>query len=131
MYELEITRFMPSPSTETHTADTAVSAIALVDAIRDDEYVIIAGRIENGVACGDFLVWCNKGRACVRLNTDHSSDGTAPAAAITHGTETVFRDTAGGSFSLDLARTISEHQARTALRHWFLTGEMTALLTWT
>ena len=85
MYELKITRFMPSPSTETHTAETAVSAIALVNAIRDDEYVIIAGRIENGFARGDFLVWCNRGRACVRLNTDHGIDGTAPAAAITHG----------------------------------------------
>ena len=130
MYELEITRFAPSPSTETHTAETAISAIVLVNAICDDEYVIIAGRIENGYACGDFLVWCNQGRACVRLNTDHSIDGTVPAASITHGATTLFRDTAGGSFSVDVARTISERQARTALQHWFLTGEMTTLLMW-
>jgi len=92
-YHNEITRFQPSSSIERHSVRTAALASALVTEMEDDEYVIVAEQSENGVSHGQFFLWCHMSLACVRLNTDHTLDGTDPRRAAVQGVDLCFRDT--------------------------------------
>jgi hypothetical protein len=131
LYEIEITRFEPVPTTVRTTASNPSEAEALVREGADGALYVLVACHEGEVSLGEFHVWLASGRAIVRVDEHrewHASD-VAWAEAAAAG-EVWLNDCDGTFFSAQVAETVSRSQAFAALGYWLRRGEKLPSLRW-
>jgi len=131
VYELEITRFLPSSRQEKLAFPQAIEAWQAIQAVVDEEVVIFVAQIEEHVDYGNFYVWRQRERAFVRLDEHCEHYASDPSCSGISDREVCFRDEEGGSFfCVPESATVASADAMAALEHWLHTGKKLPSLIW-
>ncbi len=131
-FELEITRFEPTPATTEHRIKTVDALDRLLGNFESESELVIGLTAVDPDDCdmGSFWLFLKGERSWAHLTEGACYEARDPAFSGPSQATLEFQDDSGNQHRVPVRHTLSRDQGLKALRHWLPHGERLSELIW-